>query len=98
MNNPEWDLLLSKFRKLGGIADNVCQKDGENGRGIFPIDSTLKSRIFTPSNIMVKKKDLSLINDKIRINKEGNYNQEVKDFFYYYQEIELLSYYIFIIR
>ena len=24
-----WDFLLSEFRRLGGIADNVIQKEGE---------------------------------------------------------------------
>ena len=35
------DFLLSEFRKLGGIADNVFQKEGEYGRGIFSIDSMI---------------------------------------------------------
>ena len=24
-----WEFLLSEFRRLGGIADNVCQKEGK---------------------------------------------------------------------
>ena len=47
--DENWDFLLSEFRRLGGIADNVCQNEGEYGRGIFSIDSSLKARIFTPS-------------------------------------------------
>ena len=54
-NNESWDLLLSKFRRLGGVADNVCQKEGKFGRGIFSINPNLKSRIFTPSNLFIKK-------------------------------------------
>ena len=49
-----WDFLLSEFRRLGGIADNVIQKEGEYGRGIFSIDPTLKSQIFTPTKLLVK--------------------------------------------
>ena len=56
----KWDTLLSKFRTLGGVADNVCQKEGENGRGIFPINAKHKSKIFTPSNLIIKKDDIYL--------------------------------------
>jgi hypothetical protein len=60
-----WDFLLSEFRRLGGIADNVCQKEGENGRGIFSINPSLKARIFTPSlrNSESKKSQLCSITD-----------------------------------
>ena len=33
--NYRWDFLLNEFRRLGGVADNVCQKLGEHGKGIF---------------------------------------------------------------
>ena len=44
----DWKELLQKFRALGGIAENICLKDGENGRGIFPKDKDLKAKIFVP--------------------------------------------------
>ena len=49
-----WDFLLSEFRRLGGIADNICLKEGEYGRGIFSVNPNLKARIFTPSKLLVK--------------------------------------------
>ena len=64
MLNGEWDILISKFRKLGGIADNICQKDGSKGRGIFPVKEGIKSKIFTPSNLIIKKDDICLDNEK----------------------------------
>ena len=39
-----WEIGILKFRSCGGVADNICQKVGKNGRGIFPVDPTLKSK------------------------------------------------------
>ena len=81
-----WDFLLAEFRKLGGIADNVIQKDGECGRGIFSVDPSLKSRIFTPTKLLVKKDDIFLENNKLRIKKDKKYGQDVRNFFNFYQD------------
>ena len=43
--NDSWDFLISEFRRLGGIADNICQKEGEYGRGIFPVNPNLKAKV-----------------------------------------------------
>ncbi len=84
--DDNWDFLLSEFRRLGGIADNVCQKEGEYGRGIFSVDPSLKARIFTPSKLLVKKDDIYLEDNKLRIKKDKEYNQEIRDFFTFYQD------------
>ena len=81
-----WDCLLAEFRRLGGIADNVCQKEGEYGRGIFPINPDLRSRIFTPSKLLIKKDDIYLENNKLRIKKDKEYTQEIRNFFNFYQD------------
>ncbi len=82
----DWNFLLSEFRRLGGIAENVCQKEGQFGRGIFSINSKLRSRIFTPSNLMINSEDIVLEADQLRINKDKNYNHEIRVFFNYYQD------------
>ena len=84
--NKEWDFLLSTFRSLGGIAENVCQKEGKLGRGIFSINPKLRSRIFTPSQLMIKKEDICLEDNYLRIKKDKEYSQEIIDFFNYYQD------------
>ena len=81
-----WDFLLLKFRRLGGIANNVCQKEGEYGRGIFSVNPSIRTRIFTPSKLMIKKDDIYLEDDKLRIKKDKEYNQEIRDFFNFYQD------------
>ena len=81
-----WDFLLAEFRKLGGIADNVMQKEGEYGRGIFCVDPTMTSRIVTPKNLLIKKDDIYMENNQLRIKKDKKYNQEIRNFFNFYQD------------
>ncbi|WP_269623713.1 hypothetical protein [Prochlorococcus marinus] len=81
-----WDILLSEFRRLGGIADNICQKEGEYGRGIFSVNPILRARIFTPSKLLIKKDDIYLEDNKLRIKKDKDYNQEIRNFFNFYQD------------
>ena len=54
--------FLESFNALGGIADNVCQRVGEYGRGYF-IDSSRTARIMTPKNLMVNADNLCLYDD-----------------------------------
>ena len=82
----KWDALLTKFRNLGGVADNICQREGKNGRGIFPINFEHKSKIFTPSNLIIKKNDIYLENEKVRIKDESIYHKDTIDFFNFYQD------------
>ena len=84
--DDNWTFLLSEFRRLGGIADNVCQKEGEYGRGIFSVNPSLKARIFTPSKLLVKKDDIYLEDNKLRIKKDKEYSQEIRNFFNFYQD------------
>ena len=81
-----WDFLLSEFRRLGGIADNVIQKEGDHGRGIFCVDPSLTARIVTPTNLMIKKDDIYMENNQLRIKKDKKYNQEIRNFFNFYQD------------
>ncbi len=82
----KWNFLLSEFSRLGGIAENVCQKEGEFGRGIFSINPKLRSRIYTPSNLLVRKSDIYLENNQLRIKKDSKYTKEIRNFFNYYQD------------
>ena len=59
--------LLEKFTALGGIADNVYQRVGEYGRGVFPIDSSRMAKIMTPKNLLVNADNLCLDGDHVVI-------------------------------
>ena len=81
-----WDFLPAEFRRLGGLADNICQKEGENGRGIFSVNPSLPSRIFTPSKLLINIDDIYLEDNKLRIKKDKEYDQEIRTFFNFYQD------------
>ncbi len=84
--NANWDLLLLEFRKNGGIAENICLKEGVLGRGIFPLNPSLKSKIHVPPKLLIKKEDIILERNKLRIKKDKGYCQEVREFFNFYQD------------
>ena len=62
--------LLERFTDLGGIAENICQRVGEHGRGIFPIDSSRRAKIMTPRNLLLNANDFYLDGEKVAI-KDG---------------------------
>ena len=84
--DKKWEIGISKFRICGGVADNIVQKEGKYGRGIFPRDFKLKSKIFVPKNLLINQKDVFLQDDKLKIKDGLNYSKEVLDFFNFYQE------------
>ena len=84
--DEKWDLLLYEFCKLGGIAENVCLREGEIGRGIFSTNTNIKSKIVVPSQLLVKTECICLEDNKIRLKKDIGYSAEYRKFFNYYQD------------
>ena len=72
--------LLEQFTALGGIAENVCQREGENGRGIFPIDPSRRVKIMTPKNLLVNAENIKLVDDRIEIIDKSYYQSSESSF------------------
>ena len=53
--HENWDFLISEFRRLGGITDNVIQKEGEYGRIIFSIDKVCHLEFLRHQNYWSRK-------------------------------------------
>ena len=68
--------LRGRFAALGGIAENICQREGEYGRGIFPIDSSRRAKIMTPKNLLVDAANLCLDDQKVAIKNHNGYTAE----------------------
>ena len=81
-----WEIGISKFSSCGGVAENILQKVGINGRGLFPVDSKKKSKIFVPSNLLINCEDVILKEGQLKIKDGIDYSKEVVDFFYFYQK------------
>ena len=79
--NDNWDFLLSEFRKLGGIADNICQKDGHMEVLSFLLIEIFAILFLLPSKLLIKVDDIYLEDNKLRIKKDGKYDEEIRNFF-----------------
>ncbi|KZR67921.1 hypothetical protein PMIT1303_00334 [Prochlorococcus sp. MIT 1303] len=60
-------VYLERFVALGGIAENVCQREGEFGRGIFPIDPSRSAKIMTPRSLLINHANISIHDGEIII-------------------------------
>jgi len=70
MTGQAWDDMLTVFRALGGTADNICLRQGERGRGIFPIDPAKPIAIRIPENLLIKLSDVRFVDGKFRMSPE----------------------------
>ena len=68
--------LLERFTSLGGIAENICQRVGDHGRGVFPVDSSRRVKIMTPKNLLVNANNLCLDGNKVIIKDKKDYTAE----------------------
>src|SRR5579862_1398517 len=62
-----WDDMIEEFRTLGGAADNIVQRVGTRGRGIFPIDNAKPIRLHVPENLLIPVEDIEFVDDRLRI-------------------------------
>ena len=74
--DASFQYLLERFTTLGGIAENICQREGERGRGIFPVDSSRRAKIMTPKNLLINADNLCLDGDRIVIKDSSGYAAE----------------------
>ena len=74
--NTEFGDLLGRFIALGGIADNICQRKGDYGRGIFPVDASRPAKIMTPKNLFISAGDLYFDGNAIAIKDNSGHSAE----------------------
>jgi len=55
-----WNTLIETFRNLGGTANNVVQREGPLGLGLFPIDSSQPVELRVPKHLLVDTSNLEL--------------------------------------
>lgn len=72
--------LLGRFTALGGIAENICQREGEYGRGIFPVDSSRRAKIMTPKNLLIDRDDVCISRDEIYVKDSSQFSSKDKNF------------------
>ena len=66
-----WDAMLAEFRSLGGIADNICIKEGQFGRGLFPIDPSKPADVYIPESLLIDVQHLRVAHGDIKVGPES---------------------------
>lgn len=80
MADKDWKDLCRRFEELGGIAQNICQRKGEFGRGIFPINPLLRAKIMTPKNLLIKSDNVGIREGEIVIKDGSSFSADEKKF------------------
>lgn len=78
--------LLSQFRALGGIADNISIRKGEHGHGLFAVNPNQPVRLVTPVQLLISPTLLLVTSDgQIRVKSASGLSAEVTAFHEHYQ-------------
>jgi len=83
----DWHTFLDDFRAFGGRAENVMQRKGNFGLGIFPIDPSKPVDLFVPSALLVPIDNIELKDGNIVIKNDQNFPEGYSDWFKKYQEV-----------
>ena len=82
----EWHEFLDEFRSFGGRAENVMQRKGKFGMGIFPIDSSKPIDLFVPLELLVPTDNIELRDEQVAIKDDQNFPEGYSDWFLKYQK------------
>jgi hypothetical protein len=80
-----WDQMISAFRDLGGVAENVMMRTGSRGRGLFPIDASKPVKLHVPANLLIPVRDVEFRDGQLVISDESDIGGAECDFFEAYQ-------------
>lgn len=81
----DWHAFLDEFRAFGGKADNVMQRKGAFGMGLFPIDPAKPVDLFTPDELLVPIENVELREGDVVIKDENGFPEGYGDWFRRYQ-------------
>ena len=81
----DWHALLDDFRNFGGKAENVMQRKGAFGMGLFSIDTSKPIDIQVPDQLLVATDNVELRDGEIVIKDPSIYPDGYADWFLRYQ-------------
>ena len=81
----DWHSFLDEFRNFGGKAENVMQRKGAFGMGLFPIDPAKPVDLFTPDELLVPVDNLELRDGNLVLKDENGFPEGYGDWFRRYQ-------------
>ena len=80
-----WQALLEAFRGFGGIAENVMQREGPFGMGLFPIDPGKTVKLRVPDALLVPIDAVQLQEGAVVIKDPSAFPPGYADWFMQYQ-------------
>ena len=72
--------LIEQFVSLGGLAENIRLGKGKLGRGIFPIDSSRRSKIITPANLLINRNQIGIHHGEIYVKNSSEFSSKERSF------------------
>ena len=84
-NKQRWDRLLENFRGFGGIAENVIQRPGPLGLGLFPIEPTKPIELRVPQHLLIPVERIALQDGAVILKNDTGFPQGYADWFESFQ-------------
>ncbi|MBA4737398.1 MAG: hypothetical protein H2063_09335 [Synechococcus sp.] len=81
----DWHAFLDEFRTFGGKAENVMQRKGAFGMGLFPIDPAKPVDLFIPDELLVSIENIELRGGEVVIKDDNSFPAGYGDWFRRYQ-------------
>ena len=81
----KWVDMLAEFRALGGIAENLCLKNGAFGRGLFPLDPSKPYKLHIPASLLMDTNHVEFENDVFRVGPKAQIGERARSFLEEYQ-------------
>ena len=89
MISPEkqqcWNRLLDAFRGFGGVANNVIQRPGPLGLGLFPIDPAQPIELRVPQHLLIPVERVALEDGAVILKNDKGFPQGYADWFQDFQ-------------
>lgn len=81
----DWHAFLDEFRSYGGKAENVMQRKGAFGLGLFPIDPSRPVELLVPDELLVATDNVELREGEVVIKNANDFPSGYEDWFRRYQ-------------
>lgn len=81
----DWHAFLDEYRAFGGKAENVMQRKGAYGLGLFPIDPSKPIELLVPDHLLVPVDQVKIEDGNLVITDDSSFPEGYGDWFARYQ-------------
>lgn len=82
-----WDELLTEFRALGGVVENIRPGRGALGRGLFAEDPAKPFLLRVPENLLIPVEQISFVGDRMTVRPSAAIPDPEREFFVKYANV-----------